>query len=98
MIIQFESLEDYFFYHRKDKKVTVKKVAESLRETGTKCSTSFLYMLIAKTRNAGNPLACKIEELLNVSKESLLKKPPVHKSYNWRKNIFKKNKYRRYLL
>ena len=85
MVIKFESLKEYFEYHRKDKKVTVIRVAKSLD-----ISASYLYMLIAGTRNAGNPLACKIEELLNVPKESLLKKPPVHKSYNWRKNIFRK--------
>ena len=87
MVMKFENLKEYFEYHRKDKKVTVIKVAESLD-----ISASYLYMLIAKTRNASYPLACKIEELLNVQKESVLKKISVHKSCNWRKNIFRKQR------
>lgn len=86
MKINFSDLNDYFSYHKKDKKVTVKKVAESLDISG-----SYLYLLIQKNRYASNPLACKIVELLNVPKESLLR-PLAHKSFNWRKNIFRKRR------
>ncbi len=86
MKINFSDLNDYFRYHKKDRKVTVAKVAESLDISG-----SYLYLLIQKNRYASNPLACKIEELLNIPKEALLR-PPVHKSFNWRKNIFRRRK------
>ena len=71
MIIRFENLKEYFEYHRKDKKVTVRKVAESLD-----ISASYLYMLIAGTRNASYEKAVRMKNILNIPASSVLKKTP----------------------
>jgi len=103
MIIRFKNLKEYFEYNPGFKEK--KRVAKALKKRdGSSISVTYLYMLIATDQNNPNKqkdhfasysLACQIEELLNVPKESVLRKPPIHKSFKWQDRIFKTNKKRR---